>query len=632
MLSVFNKIRLKSSLLLKYISGAASSSLLYQYIYYASIIIIFTVVTCCLITLSENNSHEEEYNMLLYKDGVRLGVTFDESMQFTENIASILSFEFIKNDYFSTEHINFLVEHQRENFLNDVLNWNIFHYVTPKGNMILNNSDGTRTYINMHDYQREWLYTAKNNPFSLQFSKPGLGSITQNLTLSAGYGFVDHNNFFRGYIAADIDIPRLVMMLKKSIPDDVSFILLDNNMNIVLSSERALHNLHLPMMQLSKLSHRNPDNSSILSSPININGYFFNCAISSETYPFTFLVGQSNQIYKNKIQQHVIPQTLRNMSMGIVFASILLFVGYQALYPILDLSRIADNISHGKSMTIPSYSSHELNTLAKQLNTISKYTKDLKHQQIKLTKANQDLHNANEFIQSNMSFLSHELKNPVSSILGFAKILQDKIELIGNNHDKDCIDLVYNAALHQEKQIDFFLKLFKFQGYGKTIESAPINLRETIFSNVNMVRHHAIKNRVSIEVSIDDDLPMMLGDEIMIGQVIQNFAANGAKYSKRGGHLLINAFIRSNNKGKRELVIEFKDNGIGIRQQDLQKIFKKFKRIENEKTSSVFGYGIGLNYAKSCVMAHDGVVQVKSKIDVGTSFTVIFPSYRILEN
>lgn len=592
--------------------------------------IIFTIATCFGITYSEKKSYTEEYDMLIHKDATRLSLIFDETIQFTENIASILAFKFIQSDHFSTDHIDFLIEHQRENFFNEAFSWNIFHYVTPSGRMVLNGARNDKSFVDLNNYQREWLQTAKNKPFSLQFSTPGIGAITKKFILSSGYGFTDNKGVFKGYISAGIDITRLVAMLKKTIPNHISFILLDGNMNVAFSSDMPLYKLNLPLLQLDKIKSRTKNNPAILTDPIEVNGYFFNCAVKSKTYPFTFLVGQSNEAYETAIQKHVLPQIIRNMAMGIIFASALLFVGYQALSPILDLSRAADQISRGKSIVIPTYPNRELDVLAQQLGKISKSNKDLRSQQLMLTKANSDLHNANEFIRNNMSFLSHELKNPVSSILGFAKMLQDKINIVGDDHDKDCIDLVYNAAVQQDKQIDFFLRLFKFQECGKTIESAPIDIRKVVFSNVNMVRHHAIKNNVSIEVDIDDDVSMMLGDEIMIGQVIQNFAANGAKYNTRGGKLLIKVFLRTNNKGKKELVMEFIDNGIGIKKEDLQKLFKKFKRIENEKTSSTFGYGIGLNYAKSCVVTHDGVIHVKSKVGVGSIFSVVFPSYRVL--
>lgn|GEM_PF-3769895 len=623
---------LKSRLhwLFGYIGGSKNSSLLHQYIYYSAIVIIFTITTCVWITYSENKSHEEEYNMFVQKDATRLSLIFDETMKFTENIASMLAFKFIQSKHFSTNHIDFMIEHQREDFFNDAFSWNIFHYVTPEGKMVLNGGENKKSFLDLNKYQREWLQTAKDHPFTLQFSKPGIGALTKKFVLSSGYGFTDKKGEFKGYISIGIDITKLVNMLKKTIAHDISFILLDKDMDIAFSSDRDLYNLSLPLLQLNKLKKRAKHNSSILATPIEIQGYFFNCVVESDSYPFTFLVGQSKKIHEEKIRDHVIPQILRNMTMGIIFASVLLFVGYQALHPILSLSRAADNISRGKSVVIQKYSHHELDVLAKQLTNISTSHKDLRSQQSMLTKANSDLHNANEFIRNNMSFLSHELKNPVSSILGFAKMLQDRIDLIGNDHDKDCIDLVYSAAVQQDKQIDFFLRLFKFQECGKTIEQSPIDLRKVIFSNVNMVRHHAVKNNVSIEVDIDERIHMMLGDEIMIGQIVQNFAANGAKYSKRNGKLFIKVFPRTNSKKKKELVLEFIDNGIGIKQEDLLKLFKKFKRIENEKTSSTFGYGIGLNYAKSCVTAHDGTVQVKSKVGVGSVFTVIFPSYRIL--
>ncbi len=603
--------------------------LLYQYFFYAAIIIAFTLITCFGITYSEKNSYTEEYNILIQKDAIRIAHTFDESIQFAESIAGLLALKFMQGDNRAIENMDFLIEHQRPNFFNDAFSWNIFHYVTPSGDMILNGMKNKKASINLHDYQREWLDTAKKDPFRLHFSKPGIGAITKKFVFSTGYGFTDDKGAFKGYISVGIEIARLVNVLKKAASNNVTFILLDKNMHIVFISEPELYTTKLPTLQIDKIKNRSKTNNDILASPIEVSGYYFNCAVQSKIYPFTFLVGQSNKIYKQKVQQHVLPQIIRNMAMGIIFVSALLFVGYQAISPILELSRDADKISKGKDIFIKHYSNMELNVLAKQLSKISETNKALMSQQSMLTKANNDLKHANELIQNNMSFLSHELKNPVSSMINFAQILHERLNKIGEQRDKDSIDLIYQAALQQDKQIDFFLKLCKFQECGKVIESEPVDLRQLIFLNINMVRHHAIQKKVNIEVDIDEEIPMILGDEIMIGQIIQNLAANGAKYNKEGGKLTVKAFVRNNSKGKKDVVIEFIDTGIGINDEDLEKLFKKFKRIEDEKNSLIFGYGIGLNYVKTCVIAHNATIDVRSKVGVGTVFSVIFPSYMI---
>ena len=116
---------------------------------------------------------------------------------------------------------------------------------------------------------------------------------------------------------------------------------------------------------------------------------------------------------------------------------------------------------------------------------------------------------------------------------------------------------------------------------------------------------------------------LTIGDEIMIGQLIQNIAANGAKYNLQGGTLSIKAYTRYST----QIAIEFTDTGIGIAKDDISKIFKKFTRISNKEQNKTIGYGIGLAYAKRCAIVHGGKIMVRSKIGFGTTFTVIMQKY-----
>jgi signal transduction histidine kinase len=237
---------------------------------------------------------------------------------------------------------------------------------------------------------------------------------------------------------------------------------------------------------------------------------------------------------------------------------------------------------------------------------------------------NEKLANANEFIKSNVSFLSHELINPISSILGFAGILKQKSSTIKDVDLVNSIDMLNKAAQHQNMQLKFFLKLFKFQESKKKIEEKPINLRQLIEWNLSMIAHHIKNKNVKIVTKIPDNLKL-LGDEIMVGQLIQNLSSNGAKYNKFGGTLEIIASVNLSG----EIEISFTDTGIGIEKKELKHIFQMFKRASNTK-DKVIGYGIGLAYAKQCTNAHGAKITVSSKILEGSTFKVIFPKERTI--
>lgn len=212
-------------------------------------------------------------------------------------------------------------------------------------------------------------------------------------------------------------------------------------MNIVLSSDKDIdYKTTSPFSIKTKLSNNNIKPTK-LKENIQLNGHSYSHSLTLSQYPFIFLIGQKSEIYNTYVSKEILPQILRNMVLGIVFAATLLLVGYKAISPILELSKVANDIAKGEKVNIPIYNIHELDALSTQLSHIYEYNKELRDKQLMLTKLNNNLYYANEFINNNMSFLSHELKNPTSIVLNFSKIMQDGKGDISDPHNKEYIDL-----------------------------------------------------------------------------------------------------------------------------------------------------------------------------------------------
>ncbi len=141
-------------------------------------------------------------------------------------------------------------------------------------------------------------------------------------------------------------------------------------------------------------------------------------------------------------------------------------------------------------------------------------------------------------------------------------------------------------------------------------------LKEVIEWNVSMIMHHIKNKDIRVIIDIKPGLKMQ-GDEIMIGQIIQNLTANAAKYNNPGGEIRIKAYPEGE-----KVIITFSDSGIGIDKKDIKKIFKKFTRLVSKDKNKQIGYGLGLTYAQKCAKAHGGKITVESKLGVGSTFKV----------
>ncbi len=604
-------------------------SLAQQYLYFTVAVISLILVITIWISFSTYHSYREDKRIFLEKEGQKLVSDFDDKLKIVEHLMQFLGTKVRTNTDLSDKSIADLVRHHQDNFKDDSFAWHAIHYAKPDGTLIADSISGFVKPLKLTREKRSWIEKSKKMPWSIQFSKPDIGLSSGDYILPSAVGLYDNEREqFIGYLSAGISIEKLTTRLLQASNDQISFVIFDDDLNFITSSEPVLNEENFVFSEQVKDVLLNDHDRDVNELPkaVDAQQYIYTHITHSSSYPFSIFIGQNKHLYYQELKEELLPKVIMYITLGVIFTSILLFLGYQVIKPIIELGQAADNISKGKNVRIPTYKAKELNTLSLQLANIASITKNLRTKQLQLGKANQDLEQANAFIKSNMSFLSHELINPISSIIGFAQLLIKKVEKYKDDEVKEFTDIIHKTSVYQNKQLNFFLRLFKFQESRKHVEDKHLDVKELLEWNISMIKHHAKSNNVSIELKVDPNLKI-LGDEMMLGQLIQNIASNAAKYNKQDGSISISAYKNS----KDQIVLQFIDTGIGIPKADLDKIFKKFTRLKNKETSKAIGYGIGLAYAKECALAHEGNISVKSVPDKGTTFTVIFPSYRTLE-
>ncbi|MFN8832183.1 MAG: ATP-binding protein, partial [Alphaproteobacteria bacterium] len=512
-----------------------------------------------------------------------------------------------------------------------LLSWIVVDFVTPDGYLSADSKEVMRRPIDLRG-KRSWLNQTPNNPFNIYFSEPDVGVITRDHIIPIGLGIKSDDSGFIGNVSSGISIEKLISGLNQVMSEEFVFILFDDDMNWIAASDPFIKNEGLNKIALANVMEDSikaskSNDMTFIHSDINIrlDGWKFPYAIHSPKFPFWFLVGFNVEDYYSHLWQDLAPKFFLSLVFCIVFAAILLYLSYQVVGPIIILGKEAAKISHGKKVEVPEFDATELSVLSKQLNNIGEIYSALRYKQAALVKTNTELSNANSFIKSNMSFLSHELINPTSSILEFSKMLQGRLKDLQDKDAKEYLDMICKASIHLNKQLSFFLRLFKFQAEKKKIEEKKINVKELLDWNISMVMHHIRDRDIKISVNVESNLYMM-GDEMMIGQIVQNIASNGLKYNKEVGELKVCGKL--NKKGQIEFW--FIDTGIGMNKKDMQSTFKIFKRAKSAKGSKIIGYGIGLAYAKQCVDAHGAKIKLYSKVGVGTTFKVTFPKERHL--
>jgi len=158
--------------------------------------------------------------------------------------------------------------------------------------------------------------------------------------------------------------------------------------------------------------------------------------------------------------------------------------------------------------------------------------------------------------------------------------------------------------------------------YDFELTDVGLLLKEIVATIQDRVRHDGYE----IQTDIQESLPPIMADSDALSQAINNLLDNAIKYSGKIKKVVVQAYTEGGN-----LAIAVKDFGVGIKKEELEKIFDRFYRGGEELTRSVRGSGLGLTLVKKIVEAHSGTVQVKSQPGKGSTFTVSLPLKKIKE-
>ena len=164
--------------------------------------------------------------------------------------------------------------------------------------------------------------------------------------------------------------------------------------------------------------------------------------------------------------------------------------------------------------------------------------------------------------------------------------------------------------------IELLLALSRLDAGQETMKRIPFDLSRVTRDCVELIRPLAEERRVDLFTEL---LPLeIVGDSERLAQVVNNLVANAIQYNQPNGEVRVKLERRN---GQAELTVS--DTGAGIPAEDLPRVFERFYRAEKSRSSG--GLGLGLAISKAIVEAHDGTIEISSKVDVGTTFSVRLP-------
>lgn len=213
------------------------------------------------------------------------------------------------------------------------------------------------------------------------------------------------------------------------------------------------------------------------------------------------------------------------------------------------------------------------------------------------------------------SHISHELRTPLNSIIGFSDLLEN--ECIGklNEKQKEYINDIKISGLNLLEMINEILDMSKIEAGAITLTLREFDIEQPVLEVINVLKPLIIKKNLALKSDIKNY--KLKADYQKIRQILFNLLSNAVKYTAQNGIIKITTRQDDNSA-----IITIQDNGTGIDPKNQKKIFKKFEQIGHGKENST---GLGLAITKELVNLHKGKITVNSKINQGSSFTVILP-------
>ena len=227
----------------------------------------------------------------------------------------------------------------------------------------------------------------------------------------------------------------------------------------------------------------------------------------------------------------------------------------------------------------------------------------------------------NDFINN----MTHEFKTPISTISLAAQMLNDPAVGKSPAMFKHISGVINDETKRLRFQVEKVLQMSMFERQKGTLKMKELDANELIYNVTNTFRLRVEGSKGTLDVAFDADDPFVFVDEMHFTNVIFNLLDNAMKYKKPDVNIQLK--VRTWNESNK-LHISIEDNGIGIKKENLKKIFEKFYRVHTGNLHDVKGFGLGLAYVKKIITDHKGTIRAESELNVGTKFIIVLPLFK----
>lgn len=216
--------------------------------------------------------------------------------------------------------------------------------------------------------------------------------------------------------------------------------------------------------------------------------------------------------------------------------------------------------------------------------------------------------------------MTHEFKTPIATIALSTEVLKSPDILRQPERFLNYTTIIENENNRLKQHVERVLQMAKLDKETIELKKESINLHEVVQEVAHGMNAALREKHMELTLSLEADNPVISADKLHVTNVVYNLLDNAIKYSAENPKVWISV-----KQGEKALMLEVRDNGIGVKEDDQKRLFEKFFRVPTGNVHNVKGFGLGLNYVKQIVEAHRGKITLKSYLGEGCTFRIYFP-------
>ncbi len=268
---------------------------------------------------------------------------------------------------------------------------------------------------------------------------------------------------------------------------------------------------------------------------------------------------------------------------------------------------------------------------------LAQHAAQLEATNLEIARQNLELERASRMKSEFLANMSHELRTPLNAVIGFAGVL--KQGLLGKlvPPQEEVVNDIFESGQHLLALINDILDLSKIEAGKMELELDPADVTRLLQSGLTVLREKAMMGHINLRAEMED-VGWVVLDQRKTLQMVCNLLSNAVKFTPAGGTVTLRSAVRESTELEgmktlgnpapdvgQYLAISVTDTGIGISDEDLERLFQPFVQLDSGLSRKYEGTGLGLALVKQLVDLHGGVITVRSKVQVGSEFTLWLP-------